>query len=106
VYFSIGQTTLEPEIDLTRMQIVFSTPGSDQIILTQGTSDTTSTFTTMSGDIAVTSLGPHEEVEIRFRVKTVTAGSKVQIDVKPPAGTLLPILRTVPAMLSSVNILQ
>jgi archaellin len=106
VYFSIGQTTLEPEIDLTRMQIVFSTPGSDPVILTHGTSDTTSTFTTTSGNNAVTSLGSHEEVEITFRVKAVKAGSKVQIDVKPPAGAVLPISRTVPEMLSSVNILQ
>ena len=106
IYFTIGLPTLAPEINLTRTQIVFSTPGSAPVILTHGTSDTTSTFTTTSGNNAVTSLDPREEVEITFRVKAVTAGSNVQVDVKPPAGAVLPISGTVPEMLSSVNILQ
>jgi archaellin len=106
IYFTIGLPTLAPEINLTRTQIVFSTPGSAPLILTHGTSDTTSTFTTTRGNNAVTSLDPREEVEITFRVKAVTAGSKVQVDVKPPAGAVLPISGTVPEMLSSVNILQ
>jgi archaellin len=106
IYFTIGLTTLAPEIDLTTMQVVFSTPGSDPVTLTYGTKDSTSTFSTTSGNNAVTSLGPREEVEITFRVKTVTAGSKVQIDVKPATGAVLPISGTVPAMLSAVNILQ
>jgi len=106
IYFTIGLPTLAPEIDLTMMQIVFSTPGSDPVTLTYGTQDSTGTFRTTSGNIAVTSLGPREEVQITFGVKAVTAGSKVQIDIKPPAGAVLPISGTVPDMLSSVNILQ
>jgi archaellin len=106
IYFSIGQVTLSPEIDLTTMQVVVSTPGSAPVTLVQGTKDSTTTFSTTSGNYPVTSLGPREEVEIRFRVKPITAGSKVQIDVKPPAGAVLTIAGTVPAMLTSVNILQ
>lgn len=106
LYFSIGLTSQASALDLTRMKIVFSTPGTDTVILTQGTKDSTSTFTTTQGKNAVTSLNPRDEVEITFRVTGVPAGTKVQIDVKPPAGADLPISRTVPAMLESVNILN
>jgi archaellin len=106
IYFSIGLPSQVPAIDLTRMEIVFSAPGTAPVILTSGTKDSTSTFTTTRGNIAITSLGPSDEVEITFRVKGVPAGTKVQIEVKPPAGAVLPISGTVPAMLSSLNILD
>jgi archaellin len=106
IYFTIGLATLAPEIDLTKMQIVVSTPGSSPITLVQGTQDSTTTFSTTSGNNAVTTLVPRDEVQITFRVKPITAGSKVNIEVKPDIGAVLPISRTVPDMLSSVNILQ
>ena len=105
IYFSIGLTSQAPSVDLTRTEVVFSAPGAAPIVLTHGTKDSTTTFRTTQGNNAVTSLSPRDEVEIRFRVTGVPAGSKVQIEVKPPAGAVLPISRTVPAMLSAVNIL-
>jgi len=105
IYFSIGLPSQASAIDLTRMEIVFFTPGTALVILTHGTRDSTSTFTTTQGNYAVTSLSPSDEVEITFRVKGVPAGTKVQIEVKPPAGAVLPISRTVPAMISSLNVL-
>jgi archaellin len=71
-----------------------------------GTQDSTTTFSTTSGNNAVTTLGPREEVQITFRVKPITAGSNVYIEVQPATGAVLPISGTVPEMLSSVNILQ
>jgi len=106
VYFTIGLTSQAPAINLTRMEVVVSTPGSAPITLVHGTKDSTSTFSTTSGNNAVTTLDPREEVQITFRVKPITAGSNVQIEVKPPTGAVLPLSGTVPAMLSSVNILQ
>jgi archaellin len=106
VYFTIGLATLAPEIDLTKMQVVVSPPGSAPVTLVQGTQDSTTTFSTTNGNNAVTTLGPREEVQITFRVKPITAGSKVYIEVKPATGAVLPVSGTVPAMLSSVNILQ
>jgi len=106
IYFSIGLTSLAPEIDLTKMQVVVSTPGSAPVTLVHGTQDSTTTFSTTSGNNAVTTLGPREEVQITFRVKPITAGSKVYIEVQPAKGAVLPISGTVPDMLSSVNILQ
>jgi len=106
LYFTIGLPTLAREIDLTKMQIVFSTPGSAPITLVQGPQDSTTTFSTTSGNNAVTTLGPREEVQITFRVKPITAGSKVYIEVQPATGAVLPISGRVPDMLLSVNILQ
>jgi archaellin len=106
IYFSIGLTSQASAVDLTRMEVVFSTPGTAPVILTRGTKDSTGTFTTTRGNYAVTSLSPSDEVEITFRVTGVPAGTKVQIVVKPPAGAVLPISGTVPAMLSSMNILD
>jgi archaellin len=106
IYFTVGLTTLAPEIDLTTMEVVVSTPGSAPVTLVQGTKDSTSTFSTTNGNYPVTTLGPREEVQITFRVKPITAGSKVYIEVQPAAGAVLPISGIVPYMLSSVNILQ
>jgi archaellin len=106
IYFTIGLATLAPEIDMTKMQVVVSTPGSAPVTLVQGTQDSTTTFSTTSGNNAVTTLGPREEVQITFRVKPITAGSNVYIVVKPATGAVLPVPGTVPYMLSSVNILQ
>jgi archaellin len=106
IYFTIGLATPAPEIDLTTMEVVVSTPGSAPVTLVQGTKDSTTTFITTSGNYPVTTLGPREEVQITFRVKPITAGSNVFIEVKPATGAVLPISGTVPDWLSSVNILQ
>jgi archaellin len=106
IYFTIGLATPAPEIDLTTMEVVVSTPGSAPVTLVQGTKDSTTTFSTTNGNYPVTTLGPREEVQITFRVKPITAGSNVYIEVQPAAGAVLPIAGTVPDWLSSVNILQ
>jgi archaellin len=106
IYFTVGLVTLAPEIDLTTMKVVVSTPGSAPVTLVQGTKDSTTTFSTTSGNYPVTTLGPREEVQITFRVKPITSGSKVYIEVQPADGAVLPISGTVPDWISAVNILQ
>jgi archaellin len=104
ITFTIGLAQQAPAVvDLSRLEIVFSTQGSAPVILKRGTRDSTSLFTATMGNYEVTSLYPGNEVEIVFRVKGVPAGSKVNIELKPSSGAALPISRTVPAMLSSVN---
>jgi archaellin len=105
ITFSIDLAPQAPAVDLTRLEIVFSTPVTDPVILTQGTRDSTSIFTTTEGNYAVTSIRPGDEVEITFRVKVVPAGTKVNIELRPSVGAVLPISRTVPAVISSMNVL-
>jgi len=88
------------------MEIVFSTPVTAPVILTHGTRESTSTFTTTRGNYAIASLRPMDEVEVSFRVRGVPAGTAVNVELKPAAGVPLRLSGTVPSMLYSTNILS
>lgn len=105
ITFTIGLDPQSPVVDLTRLEVVFSTPGTTPVILTRDTRESTGTFTTTMGNYAVTSIRPGDEVEITFRVTGVPAGTEVNIEVRPPAGAALTISRTVPAVISAMNVL-
>lgn len=105
ITFSLGLPAQVPAVDLTGMEIVFSSRGSAPVTLSQGTRESTSIFTTTKGGNAVTVLYPRDEVEISFRIKAVSGGTGVNIEVRPPGGAVLPISRTVPAVISSMNVL-
>jgi hypothetical protein len=106
IMLTIGSTSQAPVIDLTRMEIVFSTPGTAPVTLTQSTSDTLRTFTTTIGNNPVNSLRPGDQVEIDFRVKVVPGGTKVNIELRPPVGAALPVSRIVPEVISSTTVLN
>jgi archaellin len=106
IMLTIGSTSQAPVIDLTRMEIVFSTPGTAPVTLTQSTSDTLRTFTTTLGNNPVNSLRPGDQVEIDFRVKVVPGGTKVNIELRPPVGAALPVSRIVPEVISSTTVLN
>jgi archaellin len=106
ITFTIGLPLKAPEVDLTRMEIVFSTPVTAPVILTHGTRESTSTFTTTRGNYAIASLRPMDEVEVSFRVRGVPAGTAVNVELKPAAGVPLRLSVTVPSMLYSTNILS
>ena len=105
ITFSIGLTSQATVVDLRRMELVFSTPGRAPVILTQGTRESTSIFTTTKGGNAVNELYPRDEVDISFRVKPVSGGNRMNIEVRPPSGAALPISRIVPQLILSMNLL-
>jgi archaellin len=105
ITFSLGLPAHASPVDLTPMEIVFTTQGTDPVLLKRGTMDSTSIFTTTIGGNAVTELVPDEEVDISFRVKPVSGGKTVTIEVRPPDRAALIISRTVPAVISSMNVL-
>ena len=106
IFFTIKPSSREAPIDLTGMEIVFSTPDTAPVVLTRSTSDTIRTFTTTMGNNDVTTLNPGDEVEITFRVKVVPGGTGVNIQVKPSGGPALTISRIVPAVISSTTVLN
>ncbi len=107
IRFTIGTGSSQtPPIDLTRMEIVFSTQGTAPVTLTQSTSDSLRTFSTTMGNNHVTSLGPGDEVEIDFRVPVVPGGTRVTIESRPPVGAVLPLSKTVPEVISSTTVLD
>jgi len=106
ITFSVSLPSQASAVDLTGMEIIFSAMGSAPVTLTQGTRSSTSTFIATRGGNAVTTLLPGDLVEISFPVKTVAGGATVHIELRPQDKAVVPITRTVPAMISSTNILE
>ena len=96
---------MHQSLDLTGMEIVYSTAGSAPVTLTRGTRESTSIFTTTSGGYTVNEIHADDEVDISFRIKPVIAGTSVNIEVRPRGSAVLTISRTVPAVISSMNVL-
>lgn len=106
IRFTMGLDSCSPALDLTKVQIVFSTPGTFPVILSHGTRTSTGFFTTKTGTARVTSLDPGEEVEVTFFVAPVIAGATMNIDVKLPGGATVPIQKTAPVRISATNVLS
>ena len=107
IKFSIGLAPGAPAINLKKLDIVFSTPDAQPIILTQGTNASTKVFTTKQNAMTpVTYLQPTEQVEINFKVATIPKDTVVNIEIRPAEGAALPFSRTTPATITSTNILS
>jgi flagellin FlaB len=106
IKFSIGLAPGAPAIDLTKMKIVFSTPSTNPIILTQGSTASNSVFTTkLNGDTPVSSLNLYQQVEIVFKTAPINANSKTNIELRPDVGDALPFSKTAPATIAATNVL-
>ncbi len=105
IRFTLGLAPCSSAIDLTQLQIVFSTPNAPNVTLTQSTRTSTGFFTTKIGTTKVTSLAPGENVEITFFVTPVPANTKMNIELKPPVGAVLPFSKTAPAKIAATNVL-
>ena len=105
VTFVIGLAPGASSIDLTMMKIVFSTPTTTPIILTQGTTANTTSFSTKVGTTAKTSMNPTEQVEIAFSTDAVPANTRMTIELRPSVGAALPFSKTAPATIQNTNVL-
>ncbi|MFY9799826.1 MAG: hypothetical protein WAK10_01100 [Methanoregula sp.] len=106
IRFTIGLDSCSPALDLTTVQIVFSTPGSFPVTLTQSTRTSTGFFTTKTGTTRVTSLNPGDQVEVAFFVSPIPANTRMNIELKPSGGATVPFTRTAPARISATNVLS
>jgi archaellin len=106
IRFTLSLDSCSPALDLTKVQIVFSTPGTFAVPLTHGTRTSTGFFTTKAGTARVTSLKHGEQVEIAFFVAPVPASTKIYLDMKLPSGATLSILKTTPSRISATNVLS
>jgi len=105
ITFVIGLAPGASALDLTKMKIVFSTPATAPIILTQGTTASTGNFTTMIGTNQVTSINPNDQVEIKFDTAAVSANTRMTIELRPSVGAALPFSKTAPATIANTNVL-
>jgi len=106
IRFSIRLVPGAPSMNLTSMAIDFSTPATSPVTLSQGTTASTSFFTTRLDGTgkAVSSLDPDQQVGIDFFVADVPANTRMNFDLRPPAGALS-FSRTAPATITATNVL-
>jgi len=106
IRFTLGLDPCSPALDLTKMQIVFSTPGTFPVPLLYSTRTSTGFFTTKRGITRVTSLNPGDQAEITFYVAPVPANTEMKIVVKPAGGATMTFIKTAPARISATNVLS
>jgi len=105
ITFVIGLAPGASAIDLTKMKIVFSTPTTNPIILTQGATISLANFTTKIGTSSVTSMNPNDQVEIAFQTAGVPVNTRMTMELRPSVGAALPFSKTTPATIAKTNIL-
>jgi archaellin len=106
IRFTLGLDPCSPPLDLTKVQIVFSTPGTFPVTLAHGTRTSTGFFTAKTGTTRVTSLNPGDQAEITFFIAPVPANTMMTFEVKPSGGAALLFTTTAPARISATNILS
>jgi hypothetical protein len=106
IRFTLGLDPCSPAVDVTKMQIVFSTPGTFPVPLLYSTRTSTGFFTAKTGTSRVTSLNPGDQAEITFYVAPVPASTRMNIVVKPSGSATVAITKTAPARISATNVLS
>ena len=106
IKFSIGLAPGAQPMDLTKLKIVFSTPNTLPIILSQGATASTTVFTTkLNGATAVASVNTNDQVEINFKVAPVPANTKMIFELRPSVGAAIPFSKTAPATITNTTVL-
>ena len=111
IQFNVGLAPGAPSLDLSKMIIVVSQPGTAAISqLTY--SDTTASATTFTvtdpsnGNAALPSLAGQQQGTVKFTLSPVLSkNNKVTIELRPSVGAALPFTRTAPATIASNQIL-
>jgi len=114
IKFSIGLAPGSPSVDLTLMKIVFSTPTTVPVILTQNNTahvNQSAAFinqyfsTKINGVTAVDAMAAQTQIEITFNVTTVPKNTIMNIEMRPAVGASLPFSKTTPPAVAATNVL-
>jgi archaeal flagellin FlaB len=108
VKFTLGLAPGAPDIDLTKLQVVFSTPNTAPVILTQNVTSTFTTFSAKEGGAgpSLASMTKNQQIEINFMVAPVPVNTQVNIEIRPSVGAALPFSKTTPATITTTNVLS
>jgi flagellin FlaB len=108
IRFSIGLAPGAPTLDISKMRLAFSTPGTDLVILTYGTSATPSTFVAQldgAGSPAGT-LSGQQQIQLAFKVSPgVPKNTIMNMEIRPSVGAALPFSKTSPPQITHMNVL-
>ncbi len=107
IRFSIGLAPGAPTLDISKLNIVFSTPNSDLKILSYGPSATTTTFLAQvdGAGAATPSLMGQQQVQIDFKVVGVPKNTAINMEIRPAVGAALPFAKMTPPELTHSNVL-
>ena len=113
IKFSIGLAPGSPTLDLSKMKIVFSTPGTDPLIYTQASGTTvpdasTLTFITLIDGKTTgqtNSLSAQNQVQVDFKVGGVAKNIPMNLEIRPSVGASLPFTKSTPPALTHMNVL-
>jgi len=116
--FSIGLAPGSPTLDISKMKIAFSTPGTAPVIYTADTTTTaftpstlpaasTLTFVSQKNGVGanVPSLISQDQVQISFKSAIVAKNTVVNMEIRPSVGAALPFSKTTPPALTYMNVL-
>ena len=104
IKFSIGLAPGSPTLDVSKMNIVFSTPTTDLKILTYGTSASTTTFLAQvdGAGSPTPSLTGQQQIQIDFNVAGVPKNTIINLEIRPAVGAALPFQKiTAPSLVHS-----
>ena len=106
--FSIGLAPGAPTIDLTKLNVVFSTSSTSPVILSRGSVVNQTSFTAREGGSgpSLSSMAQNQQIEIAFNVTPVPVNTKINIEIRPGVGAALPFSRTTPATITATNVLS
>ena len=105
ITFSLGLAPGAPAIDMTKMNIVFSTPTTTPVPYSWASAKATGKFQSFLGTSSVSSMNQNDQVAISFDVADVPANTKMNIEIRPSVGASLPFSKTAPATITKTNVL-
>jgi archaellin len=103
IRFTIGLVSGAPSIDITKMQIVYSTASVSPILMTytSGTPTVSSTFYASQPSMAT-----NDQVNIWFTIPPAPKNTVMNIEIRPGGGgAAIPFSKTVPLTINPVNVL-
>ena len=108
IKFSIGLAPGAAAVDLTKLNIAFSTPATTPIVLRLGDTAATTTFTAKEAGTGpgLDSMTQNQQVEIDFMVAPVPKNTPVTIEIRPPVGAALPFSKTTAGTITNTTILS
>jgi flagellin FlaB len=105
ITFSLGLAPGAPAIDMTKMNIVFSTPTTTPVPYSWAAAKATGKFQSFLGTNSVSSMNQNDQIAISFDVAPVSANTRMNIEIRPSVGASLPFAKTAPATITKTNVL-
>ena len=111
IEFSLGLAPGAPAIDLDAMTIVYSAPNVDPITYSLGTAAADNHYFSATDKSGATTTSLSTGDQVRIDLFTGSAGErgkgdKINIEIRPGVGAVLPYTRTMPATVEDVNVLH